>query len=119
MIHDPVSSSSIYFANKFNRTKTSKYSADSVEPANPLSAYKMTSFGGTELLITSYNAATSLTGGITLDYNNPDKTSGSITITALTKAPYTFDGCEIIFASDTDVNDSTNTYKVTAIFDIS
>ena len=118
-IHDPVSASSNYFSNKLNRTKTSKYSADSVEPANPLSSYKITNFGGTDLLIASYNAATSLTGGITLDYSNSDKSSGSITISSVSKAPYTFDGCEIIFASDTDVNDSSSTYKVTAIFDIS
>jgi hypothetical protein len=118
-IHDSVSASSNYFANKLNRTKTSKYSADAVEPANPLSAYKITNFGGTEFLISSYNAATSLTGGITLDYSNTDKSSGSITITALTKAPYTFDGCEIIFAADTDVNSSSSTYTITSIFDIS
>lgn len=118
-IHDPVSASANYFSNKLNRTKTSKYSADSIEPANPLSAYKMTNFGGNDVLITTYNAATSLTGGITLNYSNTDKSSGSINLGTVTKAPYTFDGCEIIFASDTDVNDSTNTYKVTAIFDIS
>jgi hypothetical protein len=118
-ISDPVSASANYFSNKLNRTKTSKYSADSVEPANPLSAYKMTNLGGTEVLLTSYTAATSLTGGITLNYSNTDKSSGSITISSLTKAPYTFDGCEIIFASDTDINDSSSTYKVTAIFDIS
>jgi hypothetical protein len=118
-ISDPVSASANYFSNKLNRTKTSKYSADSVEPANPLSAYKMTNLGGDEVLLTSYTAATSLTGGITLNYSNTDKSSGSVTISSLTKAPYTFDGCEIIFASDTDINSSSSTYTVTAIFDIS
>ncbi len=119
LISDQVTTSSNYFSNKLNRTKISNYSGEDVEPANPLSSYKMTNIGGTEVVISTYNAATTFTGGITLDYYNPDKTSGSFYISSVTKAPYTFDGCEIIYASDTSISSSSTTYKVTAIFDIS
>jgi hypothetical protein len=119
LIFDPVSSSSNYFSNKLNRTKASRFSADDVEPANPLSSYKLTNVSGSDILITSYDSSTSLTGGLTLSYANPDKTSGSLYLSTLNKAEFKFDGCEIIFASDSTIDTAASTYKVTSIFDIS
>lgn len=118
-IYEPVTSSSNYFSNKLNRTKESRFSSDSVEPANSLSSYKLTNVSGSDILITSYDSSTSLTGGITLNYANPDKTSGSLYLSTLDKAPFKFDGCEIIFASDSTIDSAASTYKVTSIFDIS
>ena len=118
-IYEPVTSSTNYFSNKLNRTKTSRFSGDSVEPANPLSSYKLTNVSGSDILITSYDSSTSLTGGITLGYANPDKTSGSLYLSTLDKAPFKFDGCEIFFASDSTIDTAASTYKVTSIFDIS
>ena len=119
LVYDQVTTSTNYFSNKLNRTKDSKYSGEPIETSTPLSSYKVTNvIDGNELLLSSYDSST-LTGGISLNYANPDKTTGTIYLTTVNAAPFTFDGCNILSATDSTISSAATTYTITSIFDIS